>query len=230
MIVEPVQGEGGFYVAPKEFLVALRSLCDEHQILLIVDEVQTGFGRTGKMFAIEHYGLLPDLMTFGKSVADGMPLTGVCGRAEIMDAPAPGGLGGTYAGNPLALAAANAVLDIFEQEGLLARANVLGGRLKETLESLRDAVPQIAEVRGLGAMIGVEFCQPGSNTPHPDFAKQVQARALDRGLLLLTCGIYANVIRFMFPLTISDSLMAEGLEILTSALLDSAAKRVSMPA
>ena len=223
MIVEPVQGEGGFYVAPKEFLVALRSLCDEHQILLIVDEVQTGFGRTGKMFAIEHYGLLPDLMTFGKSVADGMPLTGVCGRAEIMDAPAPGGLGGTYAGNPLALAAANAVLDIFEQEGLVARANALGGQLKESLESLRNTVPQIAEVRGLGAMIGVEFCQPGSNTPHPDFSKQVQARALNRGLLLLTCGIYANVIRFMFPLTISDSLMAEGLEILRSALLDSAA-------
>jgi len=208
----------------------LRSLCDEHQILLIVDEVQTGFGRTGKMFAIEHYGLLPDLMTFGKSVADGMPLTGVCGRAEIMDAPAPGGLGGTYAGNPLALAAAKAVLDVFEQEGLLARANMLGARLKETLETLRSAVPQIAEVRGLGAMIGLEFCQPGSNMPNPDFAKQVQARALDRGLLLLTCGIYANVIRFMFPLTISDPLMAEGLEILTSALLDSAAKRVSMPA
>jgi 4-aminobutyrate aminotransferase len=224
MIVEPVQGEGGFYVAPKEFLVALRSLCDEHQILLIVDEVQTGFGRTGKMFAIEHYGLLPDLMTFGKSVADGMPLTGVCGRAEIMDAPAPGGLGGTYAGNPLALAAANAVLDIFEQEGLLARANVLGARLKETLETLRSAVPQIAEVRGLGAMIGVEFCQSGSNTPNPEFAKQVQARALNRGLLLLTCGIYANVIRFMFPLTISDPLMVEGIEILTSALLDSAVK------
>jgi 4-aminobutyrate aminotransferase len=224
VIVEPVQGEGGFYVAPKEFLVSLRSLCDEHQILLIVDEVQTGFGRTGKMFAIEHYGLLPDLMTFGKSIADGMPLTGVCGRAEIMDAPAPGGLGGTYAGNPLALAAANAVLDVFEQEGLLARANVLGARLKETLDTLRSAVPQIAEVRGLGAMIGVEFCQPGSNTPHPDFPKQVQARALERGLLLLTCGIYANVIRFMFPLTISDSLMAEGLDILTSALLESAAK------
>ena len=174
--------------------------------------------------AIEHYDLLPDLMTFGKSVADGMPLTGVCGRAEIMDAPAPGGLGGTYAGNPLALAAAHAVLDIFEQEGLLARANVLGTRLKVTLETQRSAVPQIAEVRGLGAMIGVEFCQPGSITPNPDFAKQVQARALDRGLLLLTCGIYANVIRFMFPLTISDSVMAEGLEILTSALLESAAK------
>jgi 4-aminobutyrate aminotransferase-like enzyme len=153
-----------------------------------------------------------------------MPLTGVCGRAEIMDAPAPGGLGGTYAGNPLALAAANAVLDIFEQEGLLARANVLGARLKETLETLRSAVPQIAEVRGLGAMIGVEFCQSGSNTPNPEFAKQVQARALNRGLLLLTCGIYANVIRFMFPLTISDPLMVEGIEILTSALLDSAVK------
>jgi len=140
-----------------------------------------------------------------------------------MDAPAPGGLGGTYAGNPLALAAAHAVLDIFEHEGLVARANVLGGRLKETLANLRDPVPQIADVRGLGAMIGMEFCQPGSDAPLPDFAKEVQARALERGLLLLTCGIYANVIRFMFPLTISDSLMAEGIEILTAALLDSAA-------
>jgi 4-aminobutyrate aminotransferase len=224
MIVEPVQGEGGFYVAPKEFLAALRSLCDEHRILLIIDEVQSGFGRTGKMFAIEHYDVLPDLMTFGKSVADGMPLTGVCGRAEIMDAPAPGGLGGTFAGNALALAAAHAVLDIFEQEGLVARADLLGRRLRETLENLRGAVPQIAEVRGLGAMIGVEFCQPGSNTPHPEFAKQVQARALEHGLLLLTCGIYANVIRFMFPLAISDAVMAEGLEILKSALLESAVK------
>jgi len=224
VIVEPVQGEGGFYVAPKEFLAALRSLCDEHRILLIADEVQTGFGRTGKMFAMEHYSVLPDLMTFGKSVAGGMPLTGVCGRAEIMDAPAPGGLGGTYAGNPLALAAAHAVLDIFEQEGLVARANVLGGRLRTTLEGLRSQVPQIAEVRGLGAMIGVEFCQSGGNTPHPDFAKQVQARALERGLLMLTCGVYANVIRFMFPLTMSDAIMAEGLEILKVALLETAAK------
>ena len=224
VIVEPVQGEGGFYVAPKELLAALRSLCDEHRILLIADEVQTGFGRTGKMFAMEHFGVLPDLMTFGKSVAGGMPLTGVCGRAEIMDAPAPGGLGGTYAGNPLALAAAHAVLDIFEQEGLLARANVLGGRLRTTLEGLRNQVPQIAEVRGLGAMIGVEFCQPGGSTPHPDFAKQVQARALERGLLMLTCGVYANVIRFMFPLTMSDAIMAEGLEILKSTVLETAVK------
>jgi 4-aminobutyrate aminotransferase len=223
IIVEPVQGEGGFYVVPKELMAALRSLCDEHKILLIADEVQTGFGRTGKMFAMEHYDVLPDLMTFGKSIANGIPLTGVCGRAEIMDAPPPGSLGGTFAGNPLALAAAHAVLDVFEEEGLAARANGLGSRLKSTLESLRSAVPQIAEVRGLGAMIAVEFCQPGSSTPHPDFTKQVQTRALERGLLLLTCGIYGNVIRFLFPLSIPDPILEEGLQILATALRESAA-------
>lgn len=223
IIVEPVQGEGGFYVAPQPFMTALRALCDEHQILLVADEVQTGFGRTGKMFAMEHYGVLPDLLTFGKSVANGIPLTGVCGRAEIMDAPLPGSLGGTYAGNQLALAAANAVLDVFEEDGLLARANVLGDRLRSKLQSLRDAVPQIAEIRGLGAMIAVEFCQSGSKRPYPDFAKQVQKKACDRGLLLLTCGIYSNVIRFLFPLSISDQLMEEALNILAFALIESAA-------
>ena len=222
IIVEPVQGEGGFYVAPQPFMTALRSLCDEHRILLVADEVQTGFGRTGKMFAMEHYGVLPDLLTFGKSVANGIPLTGVCGRAEIMDAPLPGSLGGTYAGTPLALAAAHAVLDVFEGEDLVARANVLGERLRSKLQSLRGAVPQIAEVRGLGAMMALELCQPGSNQPHPDFAKEVQTRARERGLLLLTCGIYSNVIRFLFPLTISDQVMEEGLQILASVLVESA--------
>jgi len=218
IILEPVQGEGGFYAAPLEFMQALRSLCDQHGMLLIVDEVQTGFARTGKMFAMEHYGVIPDLMTMAKSLAGGMPLSAVCGRAEIMDAPAPGGLGGTYAGNALAVAAAHAVLDVIEEEQLVARAAVLGQQLKQRLAALRELVPQIADVRGLGAMVAVEFMQSGTRTPDPEFTKQVQARALEKGLLLLSCGVYGNVIRFLFPLTIPDAVMAEALTILEAAL------------
>ncbi|MFC3107717.1 4-aminobutyrate--2-oxoglutarate transaminase [Undibacterium arcticum] len=218
IILEPVQGEGGFYAAPVEFMQALRNLCDEHGMLLIVDEVQTGFARTGKLFAMEHYGVIPDLMTMAKSLAGGMPLSAVCGRAEIMDAPAPGGLGGTYAGNALAVAAAHAVLDVIEEEQLVARAAVLGQQLKDRLTTLREFVPQIAEVRGLGAMVAVEFMQPGTHTPDPDFTRTVQARALEKGLLLLSCGVYGNVIRFLFPLTIPDAVMSEALTILEAAL------------
>ncbi|NRR29172.1 4-aminobutyrate--2-oxoglutarate transaminase [Oxalobacteraceae bacterium] len=224
IILEPVQGEGGFYAAPPEFMRALRALCDQHGILLIADEIQTGFARTGKLFAMDHYDVLPDLMTIAKSLAGGMPLSAVCGRAEIMDAPAPGGLGGTYAGNPLAIAAAHAVLDIIEEEQLCARAEVLGARLKERVHGLRSAVPQIAEVRGMGAMVAVEFNQPGTQQADMAFTKQVQTLALQRGLLLLTCGVYGNVIRFLFPLTIGDALMDEALAILESSLRDSAAK------
>ena len=219
IILEPVQGEGGFYPAPVDFMRALRALCDQHGILLIADEVQTGFARTGKMFAMDHYDVVPDLMTMAKSLAGGMPLSAVCGRAEIMDAPAPGGLGGTYAGNPLAVASAHAVLDVIKEEGLVERANVLGQRLKNKLNELREStVPQIAEVRGPGAMVAVEFMKPGTRQPDPDFTKQVQTRAMEKGLLLLTCGVYGNVIRFLFPLTIGDALMDEALEILEAAL------------
>ncbi|MFM9433876.1 4-aminobutyrate aminotransferase [Janthinobacterium sp. CG_23.3] len=228
IILEPVQGEGGFYAAPPEFMRALRALCDEHGILLIADEIQTGFARTGKLFAMEHYDVLPDLMTIAKSLAGGMPLSAVCGRAEVMDAPAPGGLGGTYAGNPLAIAAAHAVLDIIAEEKLVERANVLGQRLKERLSGLRRAVPQIAEVRGLGAMVAVEFCRPGTHEPDAAFTKQVQTRALQKGLLLLTCGVYGNVVRFLFPLTIGDALMDEALAILEAALRDSAASATTI--
>ncbi len=223
IILEPVQGEGGFYQAPPEFMRALRSICDEHGILLIADEIQTGFARTGKLFAMEHYDVLPDLMTIAKSLAGGMPLSAVCGRAAIMDAPAPGGLGGTYAGNPLAIAAAHAVLDVIEEEQLVARANVLGARLKEFLQGLRADVPQIADVRGPGAMIALEFANPANGEPDPAFTKQVQTRALEKGLLLLTCGVYSNVIRFLFPLTISDALMDEALDLLGAALRESRA-------
>ncbi|MBA5636608.1 4-aminobutyrate--2-oxoglutarate transaminase [Duganella sp. LX20W] len=219
IILEPVQGEGGFYAAPPAFMQALRKVCDEHGILLIVDEVQTGFARTGKMFAIEHAGVVPDLMTLAKSLAGGMPLAALVGRAEIMDAPAPGGLGGTYAGNPLAIASALAVLDVLHDEKLVERASVLGQRLKDKLNQLREVVPQIADVRGLGAMVAVEFVQPGSGAPDPEFTKLVQTRALAKGLILLTCGVYGNAIRFLFPLTIEDALMDEALAILADALL-----------
>ncbi|PFH09643.1 4-aminobutyrate aminotransferase/4-aminobutyrate aminotransferase/(S)-3-amino-2-methylpropionate transaminase [Collimonas sp. PA-H2] len=218
IILEPVQGEGGFYAAPPAFMQALRKLCDEHGILLIVDEVQTGFARTGKLFAVEHSGVIPDLMTMAKSLAGGMPLSAVCGKAEIMDAAAPGGLGGTYAGNPLAVASALAVLEVIEEEQLVERANLLGGKLKQVLEGLRAEIPQIADIRGLGAMVAVEFLQPGTRQPDAEFTRKVQAEALKNGLLLLSCGVYSNAIRFLFPLTIEDKLMDEALAILSAAM------------
>ncbi|HZE90349.1 MAG TPA: 4-aminobutyrate--2-oxoglutarate transaminase [Rhizobacter sp.] len=217
MILEPVQGEGGFYVMPPEFMRAVRETCDKHGIVMIADEIQTGFARTGRLFAMQHYDVLPDLMTIAKSLAGGLPLSGVIGRADIMDAPAPGGLGGTYAGNPLAIAAAHAVLDVIEQEQLAARAALLGRRVLECLNDLRSVVPQICDVRGLGAMVAVEFAK-ADGTPDPDFTKRVQTRARDAGLLLLTCGVHANVVRFLFPLTIEDAVLDEGLSILTNAM------------
>ncbi|GHA66885.1 4-aminobutyrate transaminase [Formosimonas limnophila] len=222
IILEPVQGEGGFYQASPSFMRSLRALCDEHGILLIADEVQTGFGRTGKLFAMEHYDVTADLMTFAKSLAGGMPLSGVCGRAEIMDAPAPGGLGGTYAGNALAIASAHAVLDIIDSENLLDRANALGDKIKARLTALRAQVPQISDVRGPGAMNAVEFIDPATGEASPEFTQKVRLAALKRGLLLLSCGTYANVIRFLFPLTIEDSVFDEGLTILEEVLLEAA--------
>ncbi|WP_232512000.1 4-aminobutyrate--2-oxoglutarate transaminase [Herbaspirillum sp. meg3] len=220
IIIEPVQGEGGFYAAPVEFMRGLRKICDEHGILLIADEVQTGFARTGKLFAMEHYDVLPDLMTMAKSLAGGMPLAAVCGRAEVMDAPAPGGLGGTYAGNPLAVASALAVLDVIAEESLVVRGARLGSALKDFLIGLGANTPAIGEVRGLGAMVAVEFVEPGTDKPDAEFAKRVQGNALKSGLLLLTCGSYGNVIRFLFPLTIPDTVMDEALVILEKAILD----------
>jgi 4-aminobutyrate aminotransferase len=217
ILIEPVQGEGGFYPAPPDLMRALRAECDEHGILLVADEVQTGFARTGKWFAMHHHDVAPDLMTVAKSLGAGLPLSGVVGRAEVMDAPAPGGLGGTYAGNPLAVAAAHAVLDVIEEEGLVERANVLGAQLRARLEGLRSRVPLIAEVRGPGAMIAVEFMKPGAG-PDADFARTVQRRAMERGLLLLTCGVHANVIRFLFPLTIEDGVFDEALAVLEEVL------------
>lgn len=216
IIVEPVQGEGGFYEAPRAFMAKLRAICDEHGILLIADEVQTGFARTGKMFAMEHHEVAPDITTMAKSLAGGFPLAAVTGRAEIMDAPAPGGLGGTYGGSPLGIAAANAVLDVIEEEGLCNRANQLGGRLKQHLASLRDEVPEIIDIRGPGFMNAVEFNLGGK--PSADFANRVRTEALSRGLLLLTCGVYGNVIRFLAPITIQDAVFTEALGKLEDAV------------
>jgi 4-aminobutyrate aminotransferase len=217
IIVEPIQGEGGFYVMPPEFMRALRAICDQHGIVLIADEIQTGFARTGRMFAMQHHDVLPDLMTLAKSLAGGVPLSAVCGRAEIMDAPAPGGLGGTYAANALAIASAHAVLDVIEDEQLCARAEALGTKLKAKLTALRASVPGISDVRGLGAMVAVEFAQ-ADGTPDPEFVKAAVKRAQDGGLLLLSCGVYGNVIRFLFPLTIEDAVFDEGMAILATAL------------
>jgi len=218
IVIEPVQGEGGFYVTPKGFMRQLRDICDRHGILLIADEVQTGFARTGSMLAIEQYGIEPDLVTMAKSLAGGFPLAAVTGKASIMDAPSPGGLGGTYGGNPLGIAAAHAVLDVIEEEGLCDRANRLGSRLKQRLEGLRAEVPEISDVRGPGFMNAVEFKDMASGAPNPGFANRVREKALGKGLILLTCGIHANVIRFLSPITIQDEVFSEALDILEASI------------
>ncbi|TPW51588.1 4-aminobutyrate transaminase [Klebsiella aerogenes] len=216
IIFEPVQGEGGFNVAPKELVAAVRRLCDEHGIVMIADEVQSGFARTGKLFAMDHYVDKPDLMTMAKSLAGGMPLSGVVGNAQIMDAPAPGGLGGTYAGNPLAVAAAHAVLDIIDNEALCERAQFLGERLLATLQEVKGWCPALVEARGVGSMIAAEFFDPATGEPSAAIAQKIQQQALEQGLLLLTCGQYGNVIRFLYPLTIPDAQFSRALTILQS--------------
>jgi 4-aminobutyrate aminotransferase/(S)-3-amino-2-methylpropionate transaminase len=218
-IVEPVQGEGGFLVAPRAFVAGLKAIADRHGILLIADEVQTGAGRTGTWFASEQWPVAPDLIATAKSMAGGFPISGVLGRAEVMDAPAPGGLGGTYAGSPLGCAAALAVLQVFEQEQLLARAQALGERMTAALRAIAIAVPAIAEVRGLGAMVAIELCRDGDpQRPDAELTKRVIAEAARRGLILLACGIEGNVIRILVPLTASDALVDEGLTILGDCL------------
>ncbi|WP_310626717.1 4-aminobutyrate--2-oxoglutarate transaminase [Limnohabitans sp.] len=220
IILEPVQGEGGFYVAPPEFAQALRKLCDEHGIVLIADEVQTGAGRTGTWLACEQWGVSPDVITMAKSVAGGMPLSAIIGRAEIMDAPALGGLGGTYAGNPMACASALAVLDVFEQEKLLVRSQAIGQRMRAYLQGLQQKLPGcIADVRGLGAMVALELCKHSDpHQPDADLTKRLATEAQKRGLIILTCGVYANVVRILVPLVVSDAVLDEGLTILAEAL------------
>jgi 4-aminobutyrate aminotransferase / (S)-3-amino-2-methylpropionate transaminase / 5-aminovalerate transaminase len=227
--IEPVQGEGGFYVAPPKFLQSLRTLCDEHGILLIADEIQAGFARTGKLFGIEHSGVSPDLMTVAKALAAGMPLSGVIGRAEIMDAPGPGGLGGTYGGNPVACAAALAVLDIIEEEKLCDRANHIGRILTDRFQAMA-AKPEFAcigDIRGLGAMMAIELVKDrAKQTPDPELTKAVSQRALAHGLVLLSCGLYGNTLRLLTPLTISDELLHEGLDILEKSLTEAFAQKL----
>ena len=218
IVIEPVQGEGGFYPAPAELMRGLRALCDEHGILLVADEVQTGFARTGNLFAMDGYDVDPDMITMAKGLAGGMPLAAVTGRAEIMDAAHPGGLGGTYAGNPLAVAAAHAVLDVIEEENLCARANELGSRLKQRLEQIRQSTPELVDVRGPGFMVAAEFNTADGSAPDADFANRVRAEALSRNLILLTCGVYGNVVRFLAPITIPDDVFAEGLDILEESI------------
>jgi 4-aminobutyrate aminotransferase/(S)-3-amino-2-methylpropionate transaminase len=231
MIIEPVQGEGGFYIAQAELLQGLRRICDEHGIVMIVDEVQTGFARTGKLFGIEHSGVQPDLVTMAKSLAGGFPLSAVTGRADIMDAPGPGGLGGTYGGNPLACAAGNAVLDIIEEEDLCTRANEIGEVITARIRQMQDTNSLkgiIGDVRGLGAMVAMELVAGGdADRPDPDLTKALVARSAEKGLVLLSCGVRGNVIRFLVPLTASLDLVNEGMDILAESLRECVAERTA---
>ncbi|MDO8288261.1 MAG: 4-aminobutyrate--2-oxoglutarate transaminase [Parvibaculum sp.] len=222
IMIEPVQGEGGFYEAPKELLVALRKICDQHGIMLIADEVQTGFARTGKMFGIEHSGVEPDMITIAKSMAGGFPLSGIIGKAGIMDAAEPGGLGGTYAGSPVACAAALAVLDVMAEEKLVEKANSMGARVKARLAAIaaRNDVVPITGIRGNGAMIGFDIVKSrGTYEPDADATKRVTTAALEGGLILLSCGVFGNVIRILVPLTVSEAVLDEGLDKLEAALV-----------
>jgi 4-aminobutyrate aminotransferase / (S)-3-amino-2-methylpropionate transaminase / 5-aminovalerate transaminase len=219
IVVEPVQGEGGFVVAPAEFMAGLRRICDDNGIVLVVDEVQTGFGRTGKMFAIEHYGIEPDLITVAKSIAGGLPLSGVIGKAQIMDAPGDSAIGGTYVGNPVAQAAALAVLDVFEEDGLMERAAGLGETIRARMDAWAARWTAIGDVRGLGAMLAIELVHDReTKDPAPELASAVVVAAAERGLLLLKSGIYSNCIRVLVPFVISDAELDEALGVWEQAL------------
>jgi 4-aminobutyrate aminotransferase/(S)-3-amino-2-methylpropionate transaminase len=219
IVLEPVQGEGGFIVAPVKFIQGVRALCDEHGIVFIVDEVQTGYGRTGRMFAIEHYGVEPDLMIVAKSIAAGLPLSGVLGKAEIMDAPGDSAVGGTYVGNPVAQAAALAVLDVFEDERLVERAERIGEVIRGRMLEWQERHPQIGDVRGLGAMLALELVEdPETKQPAPALASAIAEEAAERGLLLLKAGTYSNCIRVLCPLVISDAELDEALDVWEEAL------------
>ncbi|MFZ0008007.1 MAG: 4-aminobutyrate--2-oxoglutarate transaminase [Steroidobacteraceae bacterium] len=219
IIIEPVLGEGGFYAAPPELLRRLRTLCDSHGIVLIADEIQSGFGRTGRMFAIEHAGVVPDLITIAKSVAGGVPLSAVTGKAEIMDAPGPGGLGGTFAGSPLACAAGLAVLEVMREENLLSRAQEIGRFMSSRLKGLQVRFPCVGDVRALGAMVAVELVKNSrADSPDAELTRALVQAAGRLGLVVLSCGVYSNVIRFLAPLTIPDALLKEGFSLFEQAL------------
>lgn len=221
IIIEPVQGEGGFNIASPSFLQSLRAVCDKHGIVMIVDEIQTGFARTGKMFAFEHAGIEPDLVTMAKSLAGGFPLSALTGKAALMDAPIPGGLGGTYAGSPLATTAALAVINVIEEEKLVERSEKLGERIAGRFRTMaqRNSLSVIGDVRNLGAMVAMELVTDReTKEPAADLTKALVAKAAEKGLILLSCGTYANVIRILVPLTASDALVDEGLDIIERSL------------
>ncbi len=223
IVIEPVQGEGGFHAAPVELMQALRRICDEHGILLVADEVQSGFARTGKLFAMEHYPVKPDMITVAKSLAGGFPLAGVIGRAEVMDAPTAGGLGGTYGGNPIACAAALGVLDAIAQENLLERSIAIGDAMVSRLKAMKsrnDTLP-IGDIRNLGAMVAFEIVKTrGGHEPDPDKTKALTTKALQHGLILLSCGLFGNTIRLLVPLTASDALVSEGMDMIEKSLVE----------
>ncbi len=221
IFIEPVQGEGGYIPAPHAFLKRLKNICEEHGILLVVDEVQTGIGRCGKIFAIEHTDIEPDIITMAKGLGGGFTLSAITGKADIMDAAQPGGLGSTYAGNPIAIAAAHAVLDVVEEENLCDRSMQIGKILRNRFEAMQKKFNFISEIRNLGAMTGVEFCHDGDpHRPAADIANTLKTEAAKRGLLILNCGVYGNVLRVMVPLTVSDAILNEGLDIIESVLTD----------
>lgn len=219
VIMEPVQGEGGFIVPPKEFVKGVYNVCKRNHILFIADEIQTGFGRTGEMFASTHFGIEPDLITMSKSIAAGLPISAVTGRAEIMDAPGPGEIGGTYGGSPLGCVAALAVIDKIERENLVERSRIIGQKIMDCFNGLRKSVPSIADVRGLGAMCAVEFVDPITKEPGKAFAAAVQKGCYENGVILLTAGVHGNVIRFLTPLIVSDEQLEEGLDIIKEVIL-----------
>lgn len=214
VIMEPVQGEGGFIVPPKLFVDGVYNICKQHGILFIADEIQTGFGRTGEMFASTHFGIEPDLITMSKSIAAGLPISAVVGRADVMDAPNPGEIGGTYGGSPLGCAAALAVLEVMERDGLVARSRVIGETIQTFFHSLQQEVPLIADVRGLGAMCAVEFIHPDTKLPAKEFVAQLTKACYQSGVVLLSAGVHGNIIRFLTPLVITDEHLHEGLAII----------------
>jgi 4-aminobutyrate aminotransferase/(S)-3-amino-2-methylpropionate transaminase len=221
MVLEPVQGEGGFIPMPQDFVRELKRICEEHGIVYVDDEVQAGAGRTGTLWAIEHYGIQPDLLVSGKSLGGGMPLAAVTGRAEIMDHIPPGGLGGTFGGNPLACVAASATLDALTDGDMLQRAQAVGERLRKGLDNMAERIPQIGEVRGIGPMLALELVRDrDTKAPAPDVTAQTTANARERGLMLLSCGLYGNVLRILVPFVASDEDLDRGLEIMEESLGD----------
>lgn len=227
IIMEPVQGEGGFVIPSKRFVQGVKKICEKYGILFIADEVQTGFGRTGKMFAMEHFDVVPDLMTLSKSIAAGIPISAVTGRAEIMDAPSPGEVGGTYAGSPLGCVAALKVIEMFEQEAIPERANAIGERIVTRFTQLQQKYPVIGDVRGLGAMCAVELVKdPITKEPEKDLTGRIVSLCIQRGLVLLSAGLYGNVIRFLSPLVITDEELDEGLDVIQEVLEELAGKSI----